>query len=405
MFARRGKRHPIVLMNRRTGPTRPAAPSAADAPDRPNSPVDSLVLFVVVTLVMIGLMVVYAATYHLGISHLKWQLVRVAVGLLALFLGSRLRISAFAGVLGKGLLILTLAALVVTVVLGRSVGVATRWLGFIQPAELAKFVLPMWLAVHFADLKSRHAKDWNFKNSVAKPGAVVLIVLALILLQPAIGTTVIVALSAFAMFFTAGVKFRYLVPIALVAVLLVSVTVRFQPYARKRIHDFVAGDRYQQRQSLIAFGSGGPVGKGLGEGKQKYYFLPKLHTDFIVAAVGEEFGFAGSLVIFLLYGGFLVAGMAIGQRANSHLGQYLASGIVITIFSYALVHVAVALGMLPPTGQPLPFISFGGSALVSNLFAAGVLLSVSRYQRRPDEGALGRRWHRGARVSRTGARG
>ncbi len=397
------KQRRVIVMNRRTGRAR--APRTGNPPDRPNSSIDPLVLFVVVTLVLIGLMVVYAATYHRGISYLKWQLVRVAVGLLALFLGARLRFTVFAGGLGRVMLIATFLLLALTVVLGRSVGVATRWLGFVQPAEIAKFVLPIWLAGYFAELKSRAAKEWSFKNTVAKPGSVVLGFLALMLLQPAIGTTVIVAAASFALFFVVGVKFRYLVPIGLLAVALVVLTVRFHPYARKRLRDFMVGDRYQQRQSLIAFGSGGPVGKGLGEGKQKFYFLPKLHTDFIVAAVGEEFGFIGSLGIFLLYGGFLIGGTAIGQRANSHFGQYLASGIVVTIFLYALVHVSVALGLLPPTGQPLPFVSFGGSALVSNLFAAGVLLGISRFQRRADESTHRRWWNRGTRVSRAGARG
>ncbi len=396
----------MILMNRRSG--RPGATSPARRStkrERPNGPIDPWLLLVVVTLVMIGLMVVYAATYHRGISHLKWQLIRAGVGLLALLIGTRLRFAVLAGRLGRSLLVATLGVLVVTIVLGKSVGVATRWLGFIQPAEVAKFVLPMWLAAYFADLKSRPSSEWNFRKSVVTPGAVVLAVLVLTLLQPAIGTTVIIAASAGALFFVAGVKFKYLVPIGIVVVLLVAATVKFHPYAQKRIRDFMTGDRYQQRQSLIAIGSGGPVGKGLGEGKQKFYFLPKLHTDFIVAAVGEEFGFIGSLGIFLLFGGFLIGGMAIGLRANSYFGQYLASGIVITIFMYALIHVAVALGLLPPTGQPLPFISFGGSALVSNLFAAGVLLSISRYRRRPDENSNGRGWNRRSRVSRAGARG
>jgi cell division protein FtsW len=396
-----------LSMNRRTATqaARRAARASKPRPERPNSQVDPIVLFVVVTLVMVGLMVVYAVTFHRGISFLKWQVARAGVGLLALFVGTRLRHTLFAGPkLRLAMLLGTVGLLLATIVIGRSVGVATRWLGFIQPAELAKFVLPMWLAAYFADLKEKPARDWNFKKSVLVPGGVVVVFLVLTLVQPAISTTVIVAVAAFLMFLVAGVKLRFLVPIGLVAVALVFFAIRYTPYAQQRIREWREGDRYQQKQSLIAFGSGGLVGKGLGEGKQKFYFLPKLHTDFIVAAVGEEFGFLGSLALFALYGTFLVAGMLIGLRANSHFGQYLSTGIVMTIFMYAMVHMGVALGILPPTGQPLPFVSFGGSALVTNLFAAGVLLNVSRFQRRPDEGPAGRGWNRRPRLSRAGTR-
>jgi len=373
--------------------------------ERPNSSIDPWVLFVVVTLTMVGLTAVYAATYHLGISHLKWHFVRAAIGLVVLLLGIKLCHRRFAGKARHVVLVGTLLLLAATLVVGIVVSGARRWLGPFQPAELAKFALPVWLAAYFANLKSESTKDWNFKNTVAKPGAVVFVFLVLLLLQPAISTTIILAVATMVLFFVVGVRLRYLVPIALIAGLLVFAAIRLNPYARNRVSCWMEGSRYQQKQSLIAVGSGGPFGKGLGEGKQKLYFLPELHTDFIAAAIGEEFGFVGSVGIFGLFGVFLVGGMLIGLRANSYFGQFLASGIVITIFMYALIHMAVALGLTPPTGQPLPFVSFGGSALVSNLFAAGVLLNISRYRRRPDERADSRRWNRRSRVSRAGARG
>jgi len=152
------------------------------------------------------------------------------------------------------------------------------------------------------------------------------------------------------------------------------------PHARVRWQRFASGSRYHQEQSLIGIGSGGPVGTGLGEGKQKFLFLPKLHNDFIFASIGEEFGFLGSLAIYLLYGFLFIRGMRMSREASSAFGQYLAGGISVVIFLYALVHVAVTLGLIPTTGQPLPFVSFGGSALVTNLFAAGVLLNISRFR-------------------------
>jgi cell division protein FtsW len=152
-------------------------------------------------------------------------------------------------------------------------------------------------------------------------------------------------------------------------------------YAHDRWERFTNGKHHQQEQSLIAIGSGGPFGRGLGESRQKFQFLPKMHNDFIFAEIGEEFGFIGSVAVCLLYLILFLYGMKISSETSSPFGQYLASGITFVIFLYAVVHVAVALGLIPTTGQPLPFISSGGSALLSNLFAAGVLLNISRFKR------------------------
>lgn len=351
---------------------------------RPSGPVDSWLLSVVVTLAMVGLMVVYAATYHEGTKRIGDHLQRAALGLVALAVGIRLRHTALAGRLGWALLSIVLGLMLVTAVAGKAAGVAQRWLPLlaklsIQPAEIAKFVLPMWLAGYFARLKERPDKNWKLWSSLLIPGGVVALFLGLTVAQPAVGTTAIMAVSALFMFVVAGVKFRYLVPAALLAAVALVVLVWRVPYVRERWQEFVTGRCWQQQQSLIAIGSGGFLGKGLGEGKQKFYFLSKLDTDFAIASVGEEFGFVGSLAMFVLYGIFLLRGMLVARRTPHHFGQYLASGIVVTIFLYALVHVAVALSWAPTTGQPLPFVSYGGSALVTNLFAAGVLLNISRF--------------------------
>lgn len=376
---------------------------------RPTSPVDTWLLFAVVTLAMVGLTVVYAATYHQGEAHVSRHLVRAGIGLAALVVGIRLRHIVLAGWLGWLLLAAVVILLMVTAVAGRAAGIAHRWVYLLQtislqPAEIAKFVLPMWLAAYFADLKEKPEKQWNIRNSLARPGLVALALIGLTAAQPAVGTTAIMAVSSLALFFLVGVKLRYLVPVALIAGVGLVLLVRYVPYARHRWGEFASGKCWHQQQSLIAIGSGGPFGKGLGEGKQKFYFLPKLHTDFAIASVGEEFGFLGSLAIFLLYGVFLARGMQIGRRSTHHFGQYLASGIVITIFVYALVHIAVALSWAPVTGQPLPFVSYGGSALVTNLFAAGVLLNISRFARRPDENYAGRGWNGRTRFSRARSR-
>ncbi len=353
---------------------------------RPNHPVDPILLFVVVTLAMVGLMVVYAATFHRGSGTVIAQVIRAGVGLVALFIGLKLRHTALNGRFGWWLLFLVIILLILTSVIGQKFGGARRWLRFmqvsIQPAEIAKFVLPMWLAFYFANLKEKLDPKWDFWNSIIKPGAMVIVFLGLTALQPAVGTTAIMAMSSLVLFFLVGVKFKYLAPVGLVAIGVLVLLVWRVPYANKRWNSFIKGECYDQQQSLIAIGSGGPLGKGLGQGKQKFYFLSNLHTDFAIASFCEEFGFVGSLGIFLLYGVFLLRGMWIGRETRFFSGQYVASGLVVTIFIYALVHIGVALRLLPVTGQPLPFISYGGSALVTNLFAAGVVLNVSRYSRR-----------------------
>ena len=164
-------------------------------------------------------------------------------------------------------------------------------------------------------------------------------------------------------------------------VMLFVAAINFIPYAHDRWQRFANGQHRQQEQSLIAIGSGGPFGRGLGESRQKFQFLPKMYNDFIFAEIGEEFGFIGSVAVCLLYLILFLYGMKISTEARTPFGQYLAAGITFVIFLYAIVHIAVALGLIPTTGQPLPFISSGGSALLSNLFAIGVLLNVSRYRR------------------------
>jgi cell division protein FtsW len=184
-----------------------------------------------------------------------------------------------------------------------------------------------------------------------------------------------------ALFVVAGVRWWHLLVLLVVGLVLFVLAITCIPYARDRWDRFRNGRHHQQEQSLIAIGSGGPFGRGLGESRQKFQFLPKMHNDFIFAEIGEEFGFIGSAAVCLLYLILFLYGMKISSESSSTFGQYLASGITFVIFLYAVVHVAVSLGLIPTTGQPLPFVSSGGSALLSNLFAAGILLNVSRFKR------------------------
>jgi len=356
----------------------------ARRPERPSGPIDSTVLFVVVTLVLIGVTLVYATTCHKGVLFLKSQGLRAGAGLLALCLGAKFRYSVWnrkakwvmlAG--SAGVLVLTLAVGFMFKDVRRALGSGA--LSF-QPAEFAKFALLVWLAGYFDSVKERGVEQRVFWACVL-PGTVVLSIVGLTLMQPAVGTSFIIAVASLALFVVAGVRWRHLLVTVAVSVALFVLAVTCIPYAHDRWTKFRVGKHRQQEQSLIAIGSGGPFGRGLGESRQKFQFLPKMYNDFIFAEIGEEFGFIGSVAVSLLYLILFLYGMKISSEARTPFGQYLAAGITLVIFIYALVHIAVALGLIPTTGQPLPFISSGGSALLSNLFAVGVLLNVSRYRR------------------------
>lgn len=384
------------------------------AEERPHAPIDYSLLILVVSLTLLGVVMVYASTYHQGLRYFKWQLVRALGGFFVLWIGTKLNVSRLAQVRTRWLLLLGAVLLLgATFFLGEVVGVTKRnIMGVIQPAEFTKFVLLIWLAGYFADLnESKRAP--NFINSVVKPGSVSAGMVLLTLLQPAVGTSVIVALSALAVFILVGVRWRYLFLVCLCVGIFVALALLTMPllrntkyrYIPERLDKFRAGDRYHQDQALIALGSGGVFGRGLGEGRQKYYFLPKLHKDFIFCAIGEEFGFIGCFITMLFYLLFFLRGMRVSLRTTQPFNQYLAGGITVMIMVYALVHQAVTLSVIPTTGQPLPFISYGGSALIANLLAAGLLLKISKFRRNGAEESINSgRWNRGPHFSGTRSR-
>ncbi|MGQ9707909.1 MAG: FtsW/RodA/SpoVE family cell cycle protein [bacterium] len=389
-------------------------PGASLYSDATKHSVDYPLLFVVVTLVLIGLVLIYASTYHLGFRYLKWQFLRALFGLGVLWFGAKIKVSRLGQKrVGWVLIVSTIGLLILTLFLGNETGVVKRQLLGIQPQEFAKYALIIWLAGYFSSLKEQDLKP-KFLNSIIKPGAVVGMIVTLTLLQPAVGTSIIITLASFAMFLFAGVRWRYILFTMLFGIAVVIVGLLAMPvlrntrykYIPERWDRFVSGDRYHQTQALIALGSGGPVGRGLGEGRQKFYFLPKLHNDFIFCALGEDFGFVGCVVVMFFYALFFLRALRIAEKTTSEFGQLLSSGIGVVVMLYAMVHIAVSLGCLPTTGQPLPFISYGGSALVANLLAAGLVLSVSRYKRSGFEETNfdSRGWNRRPHLSRARAR-
>lgn len=377
--------------------------------ERPNATIDYPTLSVVVALTLLGVVMVYSSTFHRGFHFLKWHFLRAVIGFLALWLGTKLNIFRLTHAsVQVFLLILAFGSLIAALFWGELVGVTKRNIfGVVQPTEFVKFIAIIWLAGYFAKLTDS-GKKTTFVNSFLIPSLVVGLIVGLTLLQPAVGTSFIIAMSSGILFVLAGVRFRYLFTGILFVALVAGLSLLIMPklrgsryrYIVDRWNKFRAGDRYQQQQALIALGSGGPLGRGLGEGRQKYYFLPELHNDFIFCAIGEEMGFIGCLGVMVLYLIFFRRSLRIARRTTSEFGRLLAVGIGVVIILYAFVHQAVALSIVPTTGQPLPFVSYGGSALIANLFAAGMVLKVSKYRRNGiEEGFSGRGWNWGAYLS------
>ncbi len=214
------------------------------------------------------------------------------------------------------------------------------------------------------------------------------LIVGLIILQPDFGTAIIIALLGAIILFIAGLKFYYLILLLGMSVPGLLYFIMRVPYRLNRILVFLhpeydsLGAGYQVSQSFIALGSGGFFGYGLGNGRQKLLYLPASHTDFIFAIIGEELGFLGALTVVILFICLLWQGMKVARFAGDSFGYYMALGITFLITIQALLNMGVVSGLFPNKGTPLPFISFGGTSLVVNLFSIGVLLNISRHGRR-----------------------
>jgi cell division protein FtsW len=295
------------------------------------------------------------------------------------------------------LLFLSIALLAGLLLAGVRVNNAVRWyrlgpLSF-QPSELAKFALLLYLSV----LLSRNAdKVKAFSIGFLPPLMMTGVVVGLVVIQPDLGTAVILGVTALAMLFVSGTRMKYLVLAVLVTAPVVwKVLITGKTWRMKRLLAFLdpwqycRDTGYQLCESLISVGSGGVWGQGLGQSRQKLLFLPEAHTDFILAVLGEELGLAGILALLLLFGVLVWRGLVAALRARDVFGSFLAFGITIMIALQALFNMAVVLGLLPTKGLALPFISYGGSSLVVTLFMAGVLANISARDPEPRPGPLG----------------
>lgn len=274
-------------------------------------------------------------------------------------------------------LILLFAVLIPSV--GSHILGARRWISFgsfaVQPSEFAKFALVLYSAYVFAKKKPLR---YFF-------GAVIL-VMALVMLEPDLGTTIIIGAAAAVLYFASGAPLTYFlvgIPAGVLGIIFLALT---SPYRRNRILTFLdpssdpLGTSYHIRQVIIALGSGGLFGLGLGQSRQKYLFLPEPTTDSIFAIIGEELGFIGACVFIGAFLFFVWRGFLIASRIKDPFGRLLAAGITGWIGSQAFINLGAMVALLPLAGVPLPFVSYGGSSLLAALSGIGVLLNISRYQ-------------------------
>ncbi len=267
--------------------------------------------------------------------------------------------------------------------IGVSAGGARRWIRLwpttFQPSELVKLSMVAFLAKYM----SSPGYDTEKFSSFVKPLLVMVAFQLVFLKQPDFGSTMSLAFITFAMLFISGMRLRYIASVLVLAIPVIY-KLAMEPYRLRRITSFLdpwkdpLGSGFQLVQSFIAFGSGGVTGLGLGESRQKLSFLPASHTDFIFCLVGEELGLIGASILIALFLFIFIRGITIAGRSKDRFIHYLAYGLTLMISVQALVNFAVVTGLVPTKGLPLPFVSYGGSALLVNMAAVGILLRISK---------------------------
>jgi cell division protein FtsW len=358
----------------------------------PRPPAFVVVCATVAVLNIVGLVMILSASsvaaladYNSSWYFFNRQFVWALVGFAAFVIASRVDYHVWRR-LAPAVLVIAFALLVIVLMPGFGIMVdgSRRWLGWgpmrLQPSEVAKIAL----LIYGADLLTRRRRQLHDARSWRPLLAVLGGLALLVVLEPDLDSTVVLALIVFALLVVAGVPTRHLTTTAGIGLGLAMILSIAAPYRRARVFAFLhpssdtANTGYQIMQSLIALGSGGVNGAGLGEGRAKWFFLPNAHTDFIFAIIGEELGFVGCLLVIGLFAGFGLVGFQVARRAPDMFGALLAGGVTAWIVGQAVINIGAVVGVLPVSGITLPFLSAGGSSLVIAMLAAGILANVAR---------------------------
>lgn len=348
---------------------------------------DFILLFTTIVLVIFGLFMIYDASSYVAFRdfsdpyhYIKDQTIWVLIGFSALAITSLFDYRKYYN-LSLPFLIGAIVLLILVFVPGLGVSLlgARRWIDlgftFIQPSEFVKLSLAIYLSAWFST-----KEKGRFPAFVLLLGTIIFLVIA----QPDMGTAVIITAIGIGIYFLSGANLLHLL-LLLPAIFVGGLAlIKFEPYRAQRLATFldptkgIEGSSYHVRQILIALGSGGFTGVGIGNSLQKYAYLPESTTDSIFAIIGEEFGFLGGVALIVLFAAVAWRGFYIAANAKDKFGKLLAGGITIFISFQAMINLAAQTALVPLTGIPLPFISYGGSALIVNLISVGILLNIGR---------------------------
>ncbi len=350
------------------------------------------VFFAAFSLIMIGLIIVMSASstyssvkfdssFHLFNSHLF----RVVLGLVLMATFSFIPYEWYKKI-SKPAVMTIVIVLIITLLIAPQVKGAGRWLnlGFItiQPADIARLLL----IIHLACLLEKKREDiLDFKNGFMFLFIWVMIIAGLIFIQPNVSTAVLIVIISLTMLYVGGARLKHIFLSSVGLIIAAGSFAMILSHSRKRILGFIGsfgegGElNHQLKQGLLSLGSGGLFGVGVGNSKQSNLFLPEAYGDFIFAILGEETGFLGVVVVLLFYMVLFVAGILIAKKAKDKFGQMLAFGISFSIIIYAFINAAVATGLFPTTGLPLPFISYGGTSIIFLSASIGILINIAIY--------------------------
>lgn len=355
---------------------------------------DKTILLIILLLLLAGLLTLFSATYYQAqdggdaLREVKQQLIGIGVGAVLMVLTMRLpyRFWGTPVVVVFGLaLSLVLLVLVLIPGVGVSLNGSRRWLNLLglsfQPSELAKPMVVLYMA---ATLSYQRERVTRIVRGIVPMMLVPAVFFLVILQQPNLSTAGCIVIVSTLMVLMAGAKWKHLSLMGACGAAVGFAYAWSEPYRRERLLSFrdpfaqMSDEGYQLAQSLIAIGSGGLFGRGLGQGRQKFSYLPYPESDFIFAIVGEDFGLAGCLVVIALFVAFLFAGLRVAATCQDRFGSLLAAGITVMIAVQAFINIGVVVGVLPTTGLPLPFFSSGGTSMMILLAAVGILLNISR---------------------------
>jgi len=353
----------------------------------------------VLLLTGIGVLMVYSSTalmsarrYGNGFHYLLNHLFTVVIGLIAMIAISKVHYQRLKK-LHIPLLILSFILLLLVFIphIGLSVNGARRWLRLwpttFQPSELVKISMVVFLAGYISDNISRMR---DLRYGILLPVGVMVLFQSVILLQPDFGGVMNIGILTMGLLYLGGARLKHLASMVILSAPAIYVLIASSPYRWKRVMAFLDpwndpfGSGFQLVQSFIAFGRGSIFGTGIGNSKQKLFFLPEAHTDFIFSLIGEEMGLIGAVMVIGLFLWLIAKGISIAGRTEEPFGYYLSMGLTMMIGIQVIINIAVTTGLMPTKGLPLPFISYGGSSLLVNMLAAGILLNIAEDNNRKE---------------------